>query len=591
MQIGRIVCAFVIAGFLCDQPAWADGNVTPVPPRETTVALQDIKKLGNENYTEFLVGIVAAGLKDSQVAGDAFRAALKADPTNKNILQQAFFYSVVTGNPMAVDLAKLLPSGMLPNMVLGNDAARKKNWGKARDYYNAIPTNALTRLLKPLLVGWTYQGQGNYKTALATLMPAIESNMLPVVYTLHAALIADTAGYDEQAARYYYHAIGESTQPTLQLVVFYGNWLVRNKRKAEAQRLVEDLMVAMPGLAVSREALEESINRKMEFTATDGIAQSYLVLASLVQEQITLEKMKSKDKQKRDRSSLEVDAEQTEEFMLRFALDMDPTLGSARLMMSSLFYDRDLPASALGILEKTSKKDVLDPVIELRRGRLYMVLGEFGKAQALLEGLHKAHPFYPEIWRSLGDIYLEEKKYPLALHAYDRALEYSPKMQKNNWSLLLARAVAYDRSGNWPKAEQDLKQALLLMPDEPILLNYLGYSWVEKDKNLEQAESMLLRAVENDPDNGAILDSLGWAMLKRNKLYQAVQQLEKAAEKTPQDPAINYHLGVAYWLLGRKQEAINQWNVALVFHPDPSDEKKIRKALKDGYVQSPIPAH
>lgn len=539
------------------------------------------------DFANYLVGVVATGLRDNNVAAKSFDLALQKDPLDKALQQKTFFYSVLASKPRAIALAKNQPDEMLTNLVLGNDAVRQKDWDKANYFFKKLAGNPLSKVISPLLHAWVLQGKGQTKEALSFLDPYTDSNVFAAIYAMHAGFIAE-ANNKKQAGQYYYRAQSAFTSPVLLLTEAYSQWLYQNNRIAEANQLITDLVTAIPALSLATLALKAAMKQHVIITPQQGIARAYLMVASLVEEQMALEKSTQKANE-RGLSTKEIDAEQTEEFMLRFALDMDPNLEPARLMMSGLYYGREQPQQALDVLSKSNIHGVLDSVIKLRQARLYAILGDKKKAQIILETLLHSFPNDAEIWRLLGDIYLDEKNYGQAIKAYDTSFENTNKMRKDNWSLLMARAVAYDRAGKWSHAERDLKLALQMAPDEPALLNYLGYSWVERDKNLVQAESMLLRAAENSPDDGAILDSLGWAMLKRNKVLQAVQELEKAVEKIPQDPAVNYHLGVAYWRLGRKIEAINQWNVALLFHPDESDRKKIIKALKEAHA--PIPSN
>ena len=132
------------------------------------------------------------------------------------------------------------------------------------------------------------------------------------------------------------------------------------------------------------------------------------------------------------------------------------------------------------------------------------------------------------------------------------------------------------------KAEADLKHALELSPDQPLVLNYLGYSWIDKGQNLQEALKMIQRAVELRPNDGYIVDSLGWAFYRLGNLPKATQFLERAIELLPEDPTINDHLGDVYWRAGREAEARYQWRRALQFGPEPADAKTIETKLDRG---------
>jgi len=159
-----------------------------------------------------------------------------------------------------------------------------------------------------------------------------------------------------------------------------------------------------------------------------------------------------------------------------------------------------------------------------------------------------------------------------------------PKPDRRHWVYFYARGTSYERLKNWPPAEADLKTALDLYPDQPLVLNYLGYSWVDQGINLDQGMKLIERAVAVKPDDGYIVDSLGWAHYKRGNFAEAVRYLERAVELRPDDPVLNDHLGDALWKVGREREARYQWDQSLSLKPEPEDALKTRRKLEEGLV-------
>ena len=182
----------------------------------------------------------------------------------------------------------------------------------------------------------------------------------------------------------------------------------------------------------------------------------------------------------------------------------------------------------------------------------------------------------------LGNILRYQERYEEAVDAYDQAVERIGEIGRDNWTLLYSRGIALERAGQWDRAEADLLKALELQPDQPFIMNYLGYSWVEQGKNLAVARKMLERAVAQRPDDGYIVDSIGWALYKLGELAEAVRHLERAVALRPQDPVINDHLGDAYWRVGRSGEARIQWQRVLGLNPDDDLRRQIDAKLKDG---------
>jgi len=182
----------------------------------------------------------------------------------------------------------------------------------------------------------------------------------------------------------------------------------------------------------------------------------------------------------------------------------------------------------------------------------------------------------------LGDLYRREKRFADAVKAYDTVIGTIEDPKADDWSLFYSRGVAHERNKEWDKAEPDFKKALELSPDQPYVLNYLAYTWVERRQNLDEALKMLNNAVEQRPEEGFIVDSLGWAYFQLGDFEKAVTYLERAVELQPTDPVLNDHLGDAYWRVGRKNEARFQWHRSLSFKPEEDQIGLIQEKIKTG---------
>ena len=173
-----------------------------------------------------------------------------------------------------------------------------------------------------------------------------------------------------------------------------------------------------------------------------------------------------------------------------------------------------------------------------------------------------------------------------AERAYNRAFQRLAEVTPNYWSLYYYRGISRERQKKWSEAEKDFLQALELNPDQPYVLNYLGYSWVDQGVNLDRAKAMIERAVEQRRDDGYIVDSMGWVLYRLGAYGEAVQHLERAVELRPLDPIISDHLGDAYWRVGRRQEARFQWRRALNLDPEREEIGKIETKIKNGLAPS-----
>ena len=203
-------------------------------------------------------------------------------------------------------------------------------------------------------------------------------------------------------------------------------------------------------------------------------------------------------------------------------------------------------------------------------------------AVALFNGLAKERPERYSPLVALANHYRYKKEYENAVEAYGRALARIPEFSERHWSILFGRGMAFERLKNWERAEKDFLQAMELSSDQPLLLNYLGYSWVDQGTNLERGLKLIKQAVAARPNSGYIVDSLGWAYYRLKDYRKAVTQLERAVELRPDDPTINDHLGDAYWRVGREIEARYQWKKALSFDPEEDQIPVIRKKVREG---------
>ena len=192
-----------------------------------------------------------------------------------------------------------------------------------------------------------------------------------------------------------------------------------------------------------------------------------------------------------------------------------------------------------------------------------------------------------QVLDALGSIQRSRKMFSQAVETYTQALNLIPKVDKRHWAYFYARGTSYERMKNWPAAEADLKKALELAPGEPLVLNYLGYSWVDQGVNLKEGMNLIEKAVALKPDDGYVVDSLGWAHFKLGNYREAVRYLERSVELRPDDPILNDHLGDALWQAGREREARFQWDQALSLKPEPEDLEKIKAKLADGLKVAP----
>jgi tetratricopeptide (TPR) repeat protein len=254
----------------------------------------------------------------------------------------------------------------------------------------------------------------------------------------------------------------------------------------------------------------------------------------------------------------------------------------AMLSLADLYEALKKPDLAIKIYDKIPQSSALHRNAEIQIASNLDALERTDEAKKRLEKLLVDHPNDNEAILALANILRSRKEFGECADSYSKALANIPTPEKPNWVIFYFRGICYERSKQWPRAEADLKKALELYPDQPLVLNYLGYSWVDQGTNLDEGMNMIRRAVEQRPDDGYIVDSLGWANFRIGNYDEAVKDLERAVELKPDDPTINDHLGDAYWRVGRVLEARFQWTHARDLKPEPEDMPKIEAKLKSG---------
>ena len=506
----------------------------------------------------FLVGRYALGRTDFASASDGFLRALAADPQDPDLQQQAFGAAVLNGRPEAVTLARQLPSNPAAVLVLADQDVHAGAWLDAQARFGALPSQGLTQVLAPLLLAWAQQGAGSTDRALATLRPYLEGVRYRGVYDLHAAIMNDQAGRAAEAARLYRQAVVDYGAPNLRLGLILASWQARNGHEAEARAAIRAMIEGSPDLAIAEPALQLAAAQKQVASASEGIAEAYLALAASLQRG---------------------DAPDFALLLLRLGLDLRPDFTSARLLAADIQSAGGQPAGALNTLAPVGADDPLIAVVRLRQARLNERLGRTAEARRILEQLSADYPQRPEPLAQLAETQVTDGHFTEATATFTQAIARVAQPGRSDWLLYYQRGTAFDRAHDWPRAEADFLHALALSPDQPLVLNYLGYAWAEQGRNLPRAREMIQRAVALRPNDGAIMDSLGWVLLLEGDRDGAIRWLERAVELTPEDATANGHLGDAYDAAGRPREAQTQWRRALILNPEPADAAKLQAKL------------
>jgi tetratricopeptide (TPR) repeat protein len=520
-------------------------------------------------FGAYLAGRFATSESDTRVAADSLLAVLRADPNQPEVVERAFIATLLDGRPEAVRLARRLPENSLASLLLAGTDAQAGRWDRTEQRLRALPRQGVAQLLQPMLLAWTLQGKGETEAALALLRPLAESGRLRSLYAMHAALICDLAGRPREAERFVRIAIGDPQPMTLRLVQIAGGILARNGKQADAERLLEayarnqeDLV-----LAGSSTAQRELFNSRAVASPVEGFAEAYLALAGSLRGQGAAE------------FSLA---------LTRLALRLRPGFTPALLMGSDALLDERQYAAALVLLDQVPSDDLLSGLVGLRRAAVLERMDRPDEAAEQLRRIAAIYPTASQPYARLGDILRSRQRWAEAAAAYSEAITRVAAPTASHWPLFYSRGVALERAGDWPAGEADFRRALELSPEQPYVLNYLGYTWVERGEHLAEARRMLERAVALRPQDGNIADSLGWALYKLGDMPGAIRWLERAVELEPRNSVINDHLGDAYWSAGRQREARFQWRRALALGPEGDEGPRIESKIQSGLPANPV---
>jgi len=524
----------------------------------------------------YLAALIAGADRDTLAASTFFREALRFDPRNRELRERAFIASLSNGNmresfTLAERILRVDQKNGLAHLVLATRAIQAKQWASARESLNKSGGGRQRDITAILLNAWTYAGQGAAKRAVE-MLDRIKDDRFTGFRDYHAGLIFDLVGNVPEAAKRLKSSY-EGEKTSLRVVDAYGRFLARRGEREEAKNVYKAFDRLLPRHPIIRAALAAlDANKPLEpliRSAGAGAAEVFYGLGAVGgQQNDSLAAM----------------------IYLRMSLFLEADNGLAIVTLADIFERLKQYERALDVYELVSEKSPLHANAQIQSSLILEAMGRSDDALQQLKDLVVAEPREIEALTALGNLQRARKDYSESAKTYTRVIDLLATPARGDWTLFYFRGIAHERSKQWPLAEADFKKALELFPDQPLVLNYLGYSWVDQNMNLDEGLRLLRRAVSLRPDDGYIIDSLGWAHFRMGRYEEALRELERAIELKPGDPVINDHLGDAYWRMGRKLEAHFQWNHARDLKPEPEDMERILKKVESGLADEPKPA-
>ncbi|MGE0714385.1 MAG: tetratricopeptide repeat protein [Alphaproteobacteria bacterium] len=540
---------------------------------EVQTALEAMDDTPEDTATgAYLSGLHAQRQHDYAAAAAFILKALEEDPDDGALRVRAFQLLLSEGRiddalPFARDIVKGSPGNWLAAMTVAVDAVRRGDAALAEQTMQRVPDTGINRLLTPLVRAWILAEAGKPDAGVIAMEPLRQQQALRPIVAMQSALIFDRAGRQAEAAERFQAAL-QQAPGNLRLVRFAANFHLRSGQPAAAREVLERFVetTGEPDL-VADEVREADAGqgagqaKPIVRSSSDGLAEALFDIAGIANQP-----------QSRDLSLI----------LARFALALRPDHSLALLLVAEMLDDYERPEAARALFLRVPKDSPMHWSARLRAAVALDRMDRTDEAIAELKRMVEERKDSPDAALRLGDILRARSRFEEAIGAYDTGVSRIPDVEKRHWSIIYSRGIALERTKQWERAENDFQRALELQPEQPYVLNYLAYSWVDRGINLDRSLDMLRRAVEQRPDDGYIVDSLGWVMYRLGRFEEATRHLERAVELRPLDPVINDHLGDAYWRTGRRQEARVQWQRALTLKPEADQVKPIEDKLARG---------
>lgn len=508
--------------------------------------------------------------RDANSAAAFYRSALRTDPKNNELLDRAFISSLADGDiDEAVKLADRIltldKSNRVARLVVGVRDLKLKKYATAQININQSIRGPITDLVATLLSGWASYGAGDTKAAIANIDKLTGPEWYPIFKDLHAGMVLELSGKEKDAGARFERAY-KLNDSMLRVVDEYGRWSSRNKDAAAATGLYEAFDKKLPRHPLVQEAMREiKAGKKLPplvDSAQAGAAEALYGIGAFLTRQ---------------------GGEDLALVYLQLSLYLQPNHSLALLSLADLYESVKKPAMAIKVYERMPASSPLKRNAQIQLATNLDAADRSEEAIKILKDVTSEDAKDVEAIMALGNIERGRKKFADCAATYSRAVDALPvASDKNAWVTYYYRGICEERSKQWSKAEADMRKALDMQPEQPHVLNYLGYSWIDQGINLDEGMKMIKRAVDQRPDDGYIVDSLGWAYYRIGNYEDAVKNLERAIDLKPEDPTINDHLGDAYWRIGRTLEAKFQWAHARDLKPEPEELPKIEAKIENG---------
>lgn len=534
----------------------------------------------NTAYGSYLAGRVAHLRQDFNTAADYYIQSINLGADKPEIVTQTYLLLTMEGllNQAAKYAKTALDNGDDGNFirfVIMSDDIQNNNFDDALNVLQPIDDEVYKKFILPLFRAWIYAGNNNQSQALKQLEILKQEEGLLSLYYMHNGMINDYFGNTSEAKKAFDTVVdNQNLQLSYRSLQIISNFYLRNGQKQQAEDLIKTYYdksqqsVTLQDLYTQVKNADPDAVKKLIDTPQKGTAEAVFNIAtSFIPYQTDISQMFN-----------------------AIALYLNPQNEIALISMAGLLESNQQFDEAIQKYRQVDKHSSVYFIAQLKIAAIYLAQKQNENALKQLKKMQKEFPDNYQVLFNLGEVSRMMNNQSDAVDFYNQAIKVMPKAIKNDWTIYYALGMAYERNGQWPEAEKALQKALKISNRHPFVLNYLGYTWLEQNQNFNEALFMIFEAYNANPEDGHIMDSLGWALYRMGKYEDAVKILERASEYLPGNALLCDHLGDAYWQVGRKAEAKFQWQHALTLKEDAEtlNKKLIAEKIHNGVTPPPV---
>ena len=536
----------------------------------------------HNSYGAYLAGRIAHYRQDFDAAANYYMKAVQSDNQNKSLLNKTYLMLASQGRiAEAAKYAQIAKNNGENNefisIIIATDQFKQNNYTESLKELHKIKSPLYEKLITPFVEVWAYTGLNQYDKALTALEKIKKDKGMTALYHFHAGMVNDYFDKPDIARQHYENIINDSNMDlsirTLEIIC---NFYIRNNEKEKAIALSSKFAGATPSINIlqniHKQVLEAKTNETSPiiFSPQVGLSEALFNIAAIIKHN--------------------ADVLDFSHIFIRLAIYENPKNDLARILLANILEMRELYKDAINVYDEIPVTSSAYYIAQYKKAENLRNLNDYKASELLLKSLILDYPDDYQALLDLGDTLRLQEKYKESLKYYNLVLNKYQGIAGGMWQVYYALGITYDRLNNWPKAEEMFTQALDISPDNLLVSNYLGYSWLKQRKFPEKAFEYIVNAYNQAPFNSSIIDSLGWAFYSIGQYDEAIYYLEKATETEPSSAVINEHLGDAYWQGGRKNEAYFQWNHASTLKDDTGeiDKEALKKKIEEG-MQTNIP--